>query len=107
MTPEEIERTINFILNQQAQFWAGIQELKERQHALTDLVGRLAQAEIELTNRFQVFMDKTDKHLEAHNRQLGVHEERMRANEDRFNAFMAVVERYMASRNGGRTSPEE
>ncbi len=65
MTQDEMERAIQFVLNQQAQFWAGMQELKERQEqtskdvdrlsdgldTVVGLVGRLAQAEIELTNR--------------------------------------------------------
>jgi chromosome segregation ATPase len=63
----DIERTMQFIVDQQAQFWASVQKHDEQmaKHdekiaknseqiaTLTDLVGRLAQAEIRLVERMQ------------------------------------------------------
>jgi chromosome segregation ATPase len=63
----DIERTMQFIVEQQAQFWASVQKhdeqmakhdeqiakLGEQIGTLTDLVGRLAQAEIRLVERMQ------------------------------------------------------
>jgi chromosome segregation ATPase len=63
----DIERTMQFIVDQQAQFWASVQKHDEQmaKHdekiaknseqiaTLTDLIGRLAQAEIRLAEQMQ------------------------------------------------------
>ncbi len=41
MTPEEMERTMQFILNQQAQFAADIMQLKERQEKTSQAIDAL------------------------------------------------------------------
>ncbi len=42
MTDEEMQKTMEFILNQRAQFAADIQKLQERQAETESLIGRLA-----------------------------------------------------------------
>lgn len=96
MNSEEMERAIQFILQQQAQFWAAVESLKEvtREHSnqrgrlgdridqltghvggLTDLVMRLGRIIEEQGRR----MDRTDEHL---------------------NALIATVDRYISRHNG-------
>ncbi len=98
MTQDEMERAIQFVLNQQAQFWVGMQELKERQEQtskdverLSDgldtvvaLVGRLAQAEIELTNRMAALAEAGKE------------------TQERLDAFIVFVEKYIETHNGGK-----
>ena len=96
MTPEEIERTIQFILQHEAEVFARIDRLgstvEHNEQAierhdrgmsqLTDLVGRLAQAEIHLVERMDTL--------------AGAHKE----TDERLNALIVTVERYIAGRNG-------
>jgi len=98
MTPEELERTIQFILQHEAEVFGRIDRLgstvEHHEQALerhdkeisqlTDLVGRLAQAEIHLVERM-------DAMAGAHNK-----------TDERLNALIVTVERYIAGRNGGR-----
>jgi chromosome segregation ATPase len=103
MTPQEIERTIEFILQHEAEVFARIDRLgstmEQNEQAitrheqaierhdreisqLTDLVGRLAQAEIHLVERMDTL--------------AGAHKE----TDERLNALIVTVERYIAGRNG-------
>jgi predicted nuclease with TOPRIM domain len=98
MTHEEIERTIQFILQHKAEVFARIDRLgstvEQNQQAierhdkeisrLTNLVGRLAQAEIHLVERMDAL--------------AGAHKE----TDERLNALIVTVERYIAGRNGDR-----
>jgi chromosome segregation ATPase len=105
MTPEEIERTIQFILQHEAQVFARIDRLSEASERhekaierhdnqisqLTDLVGRLAQAEIRLVERMDTLAERMDTLAAAH-----------KETDERLNALILTVERYIAGRNGDR-----
>jgi seryl-tRNA synthetase len=98
MTPEEIERTIQFILQHEAQVFARIDRLSEASERhdnqigqLTDLVGRLAQAEIHLVERMDTLAERMDTLAVAH-----------KETDERLNALIVTVERYIAGRNGDR-----
>jgi seryl-tRNA synthetase len=105
MIPEEIERTIQFILQHEAEVFARIDRLSstsERHELaiehhdrgisqLTDLVGRLAQAEIHLVERMDALAERMNSMAAAHNE-----------TDERLNALIVTVERYIAGRNGGR-----
>jgi len=105
MTPEEIERTIQFILQHEAQVFARIDRLSEASERhekaierhdnlisqLTDLVGRLAQAEIRLVERMDTLAERMDALAVAH-----------KETDERLNALIVTVERYIAGRNGDR-----
>ncbi len=104
MTPEEIKRTIEFILQHQAEVFARIDRLSEtsarhdkaiERHdreisQLTDLVGRLAQAEIRLVERMDALAGRMDTLAVAH-----------KETDERLNALIVTVERYIAGRDGG------
>ena len=70
MTPEEIKQTMEFILQQQASFWAGMEELKtsnkELQRSLQDFKER--------TDRFVVWATEVvaiqSRRLDEHDRQF-------------------------------------
>jgi chromosome segregation ATPase len=87
----DIERTMQFIVEQQAQFWASVQKHDEQiaelrvaaaKHdeqiaksseqiaTLTDLVGRLAQAEIRLTEQMQGHEARLSEQLQGHEARL-------------------------------------
>ncbi len=98
MTPDEIERPIQFILQHEAAVFARIDRLSEgaERHEediarhqkeisqLTDLVGRLAQGEIHLVQRMDAL---ATTHRET---------------EERLNVLIVTVERYIEGRDGGR-----
>jgi uncharacterized protein (DUF3084 family) len=89
MTPDEIERTMQFVLQQQAQFATDIQQITEKQRelqgamiTLTGMMGRLVEAQAELAQ----------SHRELAKAQVHT--------EERLNSFITFVERYIAE--GGR-----
>jgi seryl-tRNA synthetase len=105
MTPEEIDRTIQFILQHEAQVFARIDRLSEASERhekaierhdreisqLTDLIGRLAQAEIHLVERMDALAGRMDALAAAH-----------KETDERLNALIVTVERYISGRNGNR-----
>ncbi len=112
MTPEEMERAMEFILKQQAQFAAGIQKINETldrtneilgKHtdgivALTGWLGQLAQAQIRLTEAQQGH-DGRIATLESKMTELA---EAGKRTDERLDALITTVERYISSRNGKR-----
>ena len=112
MTPEEIERTIQFILQHEAQVFARIDRLSEASERhekaierhdnqisqLTDLVGRLAQAEIRLVERMDTLAQRMDTLAERMDALAVAHKE----TDERLNALIITVQRYIAGRNGDR-----
>jgi chromosome segregation ATPase len=103
MTPEEIERIIQFTLQHEAQVFARIDRLSETSERhetaierhdnqisqLTDLVGRLAQAEVRLVERMDALAERMDAMAAGH-RETG----------ERLNALIVTVERYIAGWKG-------
>ena len=86
MTPDEIERTMQFVLQQQAQFATDIQQIDERHRqlqdaviALTGIVGRVAEAQAQSHQE----LAKAQAHLD-----------------ERLSSFITFVERYISG--GGR-----
>ena len=130
---ERIERNIELVTNQQARFYSDLQgltarlngfekaaeEARARQDArianLTDLVGRMASAQIQLIGVVDRLSDRVDAlaariaGLAARIDQLAVvTQERLNAlaeaqktSEERLNSFIALVVRYISGRNGG------
>jgi septal ring factor EnvC (AmiA/AmiB activator) len=112
MTDEEMRRTMQFILEQQAQFVADIQKISEVQAqqqqmqaqqqqqigrlaeatlAITGIVGRLADAQ-ERTERRVVELAEAQAHLA----------EAQKRTEERLKIFIGVVERYITEHRNGK-----
>jgi uncharacterized coiled-coil protein SlyX len=90
MTQEEIEKTIQFILEQQAQFSINQQGVSERVTRLETNMAEMARAQIHLNEVVAVMAD-THKHTE-----------------EKLDAFIGVLERYISDgRNGGDKSGDE
>ena len=105
MTNGDLDKKIEFIIEQQAQFTADIQALREVQAIQTDavmtivgLVGKLAEAQ-----------ERTEAKLEARFTELAAAQthtnEKVAEVAERLNIFIDVVERHI-SRNGNNNSAD-
>jgi len=140
MTPEEmermlqkhdealarIERNVELVTNQQAQFYSDLQGLtarldgfekaaeqaRARQEAsisnLTELVDRLISAQLRLVEGIDRMTDVTEQRLNALAEAQKAAEERLnalaeaqKATEDHLRSLIALVARYISGRNGG------
>ena len=105
MTGEEMERAIQFILQQQAQFWASLQSLEQVVRNHTTQIGEHSAQIAELTARMGGLTTQvagvTDLVLRL-GRIVERQEERMDRADERLNAFIAIVERYISRHNGDR-----
>jgi septal ring factor EnvC (AmiA/AmiB activator) len=95
----DVERTIEFILDQQAKFWAGLQEMKQQQaglqhdHAeLRSLVQRLAEEQLGLAQTLNQFQQETRAALLALAEAQRQTAEAQRRGDERLNALIAVVD---------------
>ncbi|HEV8370773.1 MAG TPA: hypothetical protein VGQ39_22685 [Pyrinomonadaceae bacterium] len=95
MNNEEFERKMAFIVAQQAQFTADIQQLKETQVQTENVVGRLAYATLE---GFRDVNVKIDALVDS---QLKLTESQSRTDESLRN-LIAVVDRYFSEGRNGK-----
>lgn len=95
MTNEELEKRMEFILEQQAQFAANMQTHDERFAQLENLVNRLAAATLE---GFKDVNAKIDALVDSHLRLT----EAQAHTDEKLRNLIAVVDRYFNERNGGR-----
>ena len=96
MSPEEIERTLQFLLNQQAQFAEDFANLT----AKTD---RMADAIIGLTGIVGRVVDQVDRLAESHARLAAAQQrtdEQLRATDARLDALIELFERHLWEKNG-------
>ncbi len=98
MTYEEMERTMQFILNQQAQISANVQRhdenllvIETKLQGLQDVVLKLVDSHVLLVNSHKELADGLSRMQEAQTE-----------TQERLNAFIVFVEKYIASRNGGQ-----
>jgi cupin superfamily acireductone dioxygenase involved in methionine salvage len=96
MTNEELEKTMQFILEQQAQFAANQQQTDER-------VSRLETNMAELT-RDMSEMARTQTHM---NEVVAVMVETHRHTEEKLDAFIGVLERYISEDRNGKNGAED
>jgi ElaB/YqjD/DUF883 family membrane-anchored ribosome-binding protein len=93
MTHEEIEKRIEFIIEQQAQFTSDIQQLRESQAQTDQLLNRLASVTLE---GFKDVNAKIDALVDSH---IRLSESQARTDESLRN-LIAVTDRYFRDRNG-------
>jgi hypothetical protein len=104
MTYEEMQRTMQFIVEQQAQFTVDMQQLKESQvktdgnvSQLTEIVARLAAATVE---GFKNTNAKINALVDAQIQ----NEENIKKTDEAVRNLTAVVDRYFRERNGQKDS---
>ena len=94
----EVERTIEFILDQQAKFWTGLEEMRGRQAEHERFVLRLAEHQLELTQNVEriqrefsgmmLTLAEEQKRLAEEQRLLA---ESQRHTDERLNALIEIV----------------
>jgi len=97
MTDEEMRRTMESILQQQAQFTVDIQQVREVQEQQQQQIGRLAEAILAVTGivgRLGDAQERTERRFAA------LAEAQVRTDE-RLNTFIGVVERYISEHRNG------
>lgn len=108
MTNEEMQRNIEFIVSQQAQFAADIQKLGEVQLqfdarmtriegavvTVVDLVGQLARSQETTATQIAELVEAQKRTGEA-----------LAETNDRLNSFITFVERYIGGRQNGQNPP--
>jgi hypothetical protein len=95
MSNEELEKKMEFILEQQAQFTANLQTHDERFAQLENIVNRLAAATLE---GFKDVNAKIDALVDSHIRLS----EAQALTQESLRNLITVVDRYFSERNGGR-----
>ena len=105
MTSEEIERTMQFILEQQAQLTATVGRLSQKVDRTADGINSLlAIAEVhdreigELRDSVNAMRDSVSATSES----LNAVDERGRQTDERLNALISTVERYISERRNGK-----
>src|ERR1041385_6024027 len=104
MTNEEMQRTMEFIVNQQAQLVTSQQKADERLNRLEDIVGKLAAATL---NQRESFEAKLAEMSENFDRKIAAHvdvqirtEESIKKTDEAVKNLTAIVDRYFRERNG-------
>lgn len=115
MTPEQIERAMEFVLTQQAQFVADLAQMREIQaasqselRALVETVasmGETVSAVVSVVGDLAEHQRQTDERLaqvrEDTDRRFGEVADTQREMGERVNTLIGVVERYFTRGNGG------
>jgi hypothetical protein len=105
MTPEEMEKTIQFILEQQAHFAAAIQKLTETQERFSDSQAKLMDATLGNTGMIGRILTALDRITEEHVKlaEAQAHTDLKVAELTvRLDAFIVTVERYISERRNGK-----
>ncbi len=103
MTNENIERAINFVVEQQAQFAADIQQLKETQIEFQNQLKQVGAVQLEFQNQLKQLTEATIASFTMLGKLTEIQsktDQRIVETNDRLNIFIDVVERYISSRNG-------
>jgi len=114
MTPEErferIEQKIEFIVNQQAQFSVDLQSLRETQTVMQEQIGKLNEATVAIMGmigRLAEAQAKTEAQMAELAAGMRKLEEKGAETEERLNAFISFVERYISQRHDDQKPAED
>jgi hypothetical protein len=84
----DIEKTIEFLLAQQAKFETGMEELRQSQQATERLINAFAKAGAAQIELHRARLDSVERRLDSVERQREADEQRFQAFLDRFDAFL-------------------
>jgi hypothetical protein len=101
MSNEELEKKMEFIVEQQARFTADIQKLQEAQARTDQIVNRLATATL---NRFEATdkrVDDVDERISALVDSQVRTEENVKKTDENLRNLIAVVDRYFSGGHNG------
>ena len=110
MDDEKLEKTIEFILNNQAQFYADLQELRETQKEAEKRGNILERACVNLYNitleqgkyiaELGEAQKETDKRFRETDEQFKKTDERFKETDERLNAVILMAEKFFGGHNG-------
>jgi septal ring factor EnvC (AmiA/AmiB activator) len=103
VTNEAIEKAMQLILEQQAQFAANQQHLGERVSRIETNMADMAQAQAEMA-RAQAEMARAQTHM---NEVVAVMVDTHRHTEERLDAFIGVLERYISEGRNGKADGDD
>jgi hypothetical protein len=107
MTYEEMERTMQFILEQQAQFASSQQQMSERvsrnQQEMSEQVSRNQQEINERVSRLETNMAEMARTQAHMNEVAAVMLDTHTRTEERLDAFIVVLERYISEDRNGKS----
>jgi len=104
MTNEEMQRTMEFILNQQAQFTANLQKLQESQAKSDERVAQLEGLVTRLAAATLKGFEDTDAKINALIDAQMRTDENLKRTDENVRNLTAVVDRYFRERNGQKGS---
>lgn len=114
MSDEEMQRTMEFIVEQQAKFAVNIQKLEEAQARAELRTGELEGAMVAVVNLVGQLAEGQERLTEGHERltegqsradaRLAELAEAQKRTDERLNAFILVVERYITNGRGDQTA---
>ena len=99
----DMEKTMEFILEQQGEFAVHIGELREQQATSAQQIETLGQAVRDLLRVATLQSERLDAHdrrLEAQEKRLEAQEKRSEAFEQRFDQFLERFDAYLRGRGG-------
>jgi hypothetical protein len=109
VTEEQMQNTMQFIIEQQARFAADMEVIKEhssktdeRIRALTDALLSLARITEENGNLLKSLANETGERFRETDQKITRLAEAGEGTEARLNAFINFVEKYIAGRNGSK-----
>lgn len=111
MTNEEMQRKMEFIIEQQAQFAVNIQKLEESQTRAEKRMGELEGAMVTVVNlvgQLAEAQERTDARLSQLATEIAEAQKRTEAalaeTSERLNSLIIVVERYFSNGRGNQSS---
>src|ERR1041384_1395967 len=104
MTNEEMQKLMQFILDQQAQFAVNIQKLEEAQAKSDERISRLEGAivgVVDLIGALTRAQERTDAKLNELAEKVTQLADAQKQTDERLNALINMVERYLTDRRNG------
>lgn len=114
MSPEEMQRTVQFLLTQQAQFASDLASLNgqvvriaDAVLGLTGIVGRVAESQAQLVESHRGLVEAYARLVEAQERLAAAQartDEQLRETDARLNIVIDMFERHLRENHGARPS---